>query len=60
MTVTYTAEVATAGFWNLYKLLFKWRGSVWKLLWRDVLVWFVLYVTISMIYRVALPDPQRR
>ncbi|CAL4168890.1 unnamed protein product, partial [Meganyctiphanes norvegica] len=35
MTVTYSGEVASIG--GFKKLLFKWRGSVYKLVWKDLL-----------------------
>lgn len=38
MTVSY-AE-------NLLRLLFHWKGSVWKAIWRDVLVWLALYYSL--------------
>lgn len=60
MTVTYTDEVATARGLTLLKLLFcKWRGSVLKLLWKDLLVFVLIYYTLQGIYHYALNDFQQ-
>lgn len=38
------------------KLLFKWKGSVYKLLYRDLIVFLIFYYVIRLIYLQALPD----
>jgi len=60
MTVTYSKDVATS-HWigNFWKLLFRWRGSVYKLIWSDLLAYCILYGTISATYRLALDADQR-
>ncbi|KAG7172151.1 Bestrophin-2-like 1 [Homarus americanus] len=56
MTVKYTDTVATVGsFGSFFKLLMKWRGSVYKMIWQDMLVYLVLYTLLSLVYRLALP-----
>ncbi|XP_013097191.1 bestrophin-4 isoform X7 [Stomoxys calcitrans] len=60
MTVTYTAEVATCrGFGCFLKLLLRWRGSIYKLVWLDLLAFLFLYYLLSLVYRYALNDQQR-
>ncbi|XP_075170086.1 bestrophin 1 isoform X2 [Haematobia irritans] len=60
MTVTYTAEVATCrGFGCFLKLLLRWRGSIYKLVWLDLLAFLFLYYLLSIVYRYALNDQQR-
>lgn len=47
MTVTYTLEVSTARFWGFAKLLGRWKGSIYKLMYREMLTFLVgagLYV----------------
>ena len=56
MTVSYNAEVATSGFFTFTKLLFKWRGSALKILWRDFLFFICLYAAVAILYHVVLPD----
>lgn len=60
MTVTYSDEVATASGLSLLKLLFcKWRGSVIKLLWKDLLIYLGLYYALQVLYHFVLNDNQQ-
>jgi hypothetical protein len=54
MTVSYNSEAATATFYNFAKLLLKWRGSVWKLIGIEMLVWSAVYFSFQAIYYFAL------
>lgn len=38
---------------------FRWRGSVYKLIWRELLAYLVLYYTINFVYRYTLNDEQK-
>lgn len=61
MTVTYTAEVATCrGFGCFLKLLFRWRGSIYKLVWLDLVIFLWVYYVLNLTYRFALDEPQKR
>nr|XP_045617368.1 bestrophin-2-like isoform X2 [Procambarus clarkii] len=60
MTVTYTKKVTNTSFCGFSKLLFRWRGSVFKLVWPDLLVYFLLYFSCSLVYRFALDDNSKR
>lgn len=51
MTVTYTARVANARFGGFSQLLLLWRGSIYKLLWRELLCFLGLYMVLSAAYR---------
>jgi hypothetical protein len=51
MTVTYTAQVANARFCGFSKLLLAWRGSIYKVLWKEFLAFFAMYTAISVTYR---------
>ncbi|CAD5119411.1 DgyrCDS8026 [Dimorphilus gyrociliatus] len=59
MTVTYSSKISSAGFATIFKLLLKWRGSVYKLLWREFAVYAATYLTLSLSYRLAMNDEQR-
>ncbi|XP_070494162.1 bestrophin-2a-like [Chironomus tepperi] len=50
MTVTYTDQVATAKGLTLIKLFFRWKGSVIRLLWKDLLVYLAAYFMLHFIY----------
>ncbi|KAM4748475.1 bestrophin-2a [Rhinophrynus dorsalis] len=59
MTVTYTARVASARFGGFYKLLLLWRGSIYKLLYKEFLVFFLMYLSLSITYRFFLSNDQK-
>ncbi|XP_021931171.1 bestrophin-2-like [Zootermopsis nevadensis] len=61
MTVTYTGEVATCrGFGCFLKLLFRWRGSIYKLVWPDLAMFLLLYYTFNFVYRFFLDSDQKK
>ncbi|XP_050362804.1 bestrophin-4 isoform X1 [Nymphalis io] len=61
MTVTYTGEVATCrGFGTFLKVLYRWRGSIYKLVWLDLLVFLLSYYTLNLIYRLLLDETSKR
>ncbi|KAK7070475.1 hypothetical protein SK128_017567 [Halocaridina rubra] len=61
MTVKYTDKVAShGGFGSFFKLLVRWRGSVYKMVWQDMLAYIVMYYFISLIYRFALSEDHKR
>nr|XP_046176809.1 bestrophin-4 isoform X1 [Oncorhynchus gorbuscha] len=59
MTVSYTLEVANAKFGGFSKLLFRWRGSIYKLLYKEFLVFCLLYSFFSVFYRFFLTEKQQ-
>ncbi|XP_063871767.1 LOW QUALITY PROTEIN: bestrophin-3-like [Scylla paramamosain] len=61
MTVTYTSNVATcSGFGCFWKLLFRWKGSIYKLVWPELLAYSCLYYACNLAYRFALSEEQKR
>lgn len=59
MTVTYSDEVATSNPLAFIKLLCRWRGSVFKLLYRDLLCYLGLYYFVTFIHLVGLNEEER-
>ncbi|TEA37091.1 hypothetical protein DBR06_SOUSAS210259 [Sousa chinensis] len=51
MTVSYTLKVAEARFGGFSGLLLRWRGSIYKLLYKEFLVFIALYALLSITYR---------
>lgn len=51
MTVSYTLEVADARFGGFSKLLFRWKGSIYRLLYKDLLAFCAVYLFFSLFYR---------
>ncbi|XP_017086359.1 bestrophin-4-like [Drosophila eugracilis] len=61
MTVTYTSRVNTSSVVsNFLGLLVRWRGSVYKLLWLDLIAFFGLYVLLAIIYRLLINEEGKR
>lgn len=59
MTVEYSSDVfTTTGRTGLFlKLLRRWRGSIYKLIWRDLAIYITIYFFLSGVYRLILtPD----
>ena len=51
MTVSYSLEVANASFGGFSKLLFRWKGSIYRLLYKDLLAFCGVYLFFSLFYR---------
>jgi len=55
MTISYTHLSHTAGWvGGLTRLLFIWKGSLFKQIWPDFCLFFGLYAVLSVIYRLIL------
>ncbi|KAL1787715.1 bestrophin-1 [Sigmodon hispidus] len=59
MTVTYTNKVADARLGSFSCLLLCWRGSIYKLLYGEFLIFMFLYYAIRGVYRMALSAEQQ-
>ncbi|XP_060079824.1 bestrophin-1-like [Ylistrum balloti] len=59
MTIAYQYRVATARLGTFVKLLGIWKGSIYKLMYKEVLIFILLYTAISCSYRLALNQEQR-
>ncbi|XP_072347103.1 bestrophin-2 isoform X1 [Scyliorhinus torazame] len=60
MTITYTARVANVRFCSFSKLLVLWKGSIYKLLYKEFLVFSFMYAILSVAYRFVLMEEQKR
>ncbi|XP_067446090.1 bestrophin-1 isoform X2 [Thunnus thynnus] len=60
MTVTYSRRVADAGLGTFFHLLLRWRGSIYKLLYRELIIFTLLYYFFSIVYRFVFNDDQKR
>ncbi|XP_048517093.1 bestrophin-2 isoform X2 [Dendroctonus ponderosae] len=55
MTVTYTSEVTTStGLGCFLKLLRRWRGSIYKIVWADLILFLGLYYALNLSYLYAM------
>ncbi|XP_073835975.1 bestrophin 2 isoform X2 [Musca autumnalis] len=61
MTVSYAGEVPNgSSFGCFWKILWKWRGSVYKLIWRELIAYLCLYYTINFLYRFVFTEYQQK
>lgn len=58
MTVSYALQCSSNKFGNFFRLLFRWRGSVYKILYKDLAVFLTAYFAISGTYRFLLDEHQ--
>ncbi|KAL3206297.1 hypothetical protein MRX96_040157 [Rhipicephalus microplus] len=59
MTITYSLNVSEARLCGFAKLLLRWRGSIYKLLYREMIIFCALYFGLSALYRHILNDNQK-
>jgi len=52
MTISYAGP--------LWKVLLRWKGSIWKACYIEAIIYIVIYFTVSAVYRLALKEEQKR
>ncbi|XP_050452328.1 bestrophin-4-like [Cataglyphis hispanica] len=60
MTVSYQYEVASSTSGGFTRLLFMWRGSLYKLIYRELLLYLLLFGALSALYRHVFNATQKR
>ncbi|XP_046592153.1 bestrophin-2 isoform X3 [Neodiprion lecontei] len=60
MTVSYQYEVASSTSGGFTRLLLMWRGSLYKLIYRELLLFLVLFAILSTLYRNVFTATQKR
>lgn len=60
MTVSYQYDVASSTSGGFIRLLFRWRGSIWKLVYQEMLLFTAAYFTLTMLYRFLFTDFQKK
>ncbi|XP_001353161.2 bestrophin-4 [Drosophila persimilis] len=60
MTVSYTAEVASCRhFGCFWKLLARWRASIYKIIWVDLLAFLASFYCMALLYRYVLRESDK-
>ena len=55
MTISYTGDVANASRFGIFvKILYKWKGSVYKLVYKELLAYILAYFVINITYRAVI------
>nr|XP_022910334.1 uncharacterized protein LOC111421416 [Onthophagus taurus] len=61
MTISYGKEITTSrGFGLFWRLLSRWRGSIYKLIWADLIIYIIIYFILNSVYRYALNEDGQR
>lgn len=61
MTVTYSNEVTTSTTFGIFlKLLLRWRGSIFKMIWADLLLYLVIYYALNILYLYGLNEERQK
>ncbi|KAL9905199.1 bestrophin-4-like [Glossina fuscipes fuscipes] len=61
MTIYYASEVATCrGFGCFPKLLLRWRASIYKLLWVDLVIYILIYYSLNCCYMFLFTAAQKK
>jgi predicted membrane chloride channel (bestrophin family) len=60
MTVSYQYEVASSTSGGFTRLLFMWRGSLYKLIYRELFLFLAAFGILSALYRHAFTEEQKR
>uniref|UniRef100_A0A0K0E3M5 Bestrophin homolog n=1 Tax=Strongyloides stercoralis TaxID=6248 RepID=A0A0K0E3M5_STRER len=59
MTVHYTTDIRNVSIWSNINVLLRWKGSVWKGIYKEFIIWALLYIIIDLIIRLALSEEQK-
>ncbi|KHN87218.1 Uncharacterized protein Tcan_17052 [Toxocara canis] len=60
MTISYNEDVASLSLINCVRILCRWKGSVWKSVSVELLIWTLAYLCISVLYRFGLNEDGQR
>jgi len=60
MTISYQKDVASSTAGGFTALLFKWKGSLYKLICRELLLFVMVYSLIGAVYRELMNNTQKR
>ncbi|KRX97304.1 Bestrophin-1 [Trichinella pseudospiralis] len=59
MTISYTNACSTVSLGNFLRLLFRWKGSVYKIIYKQALIFVVVYYSINLLYWQLLNNEQK-
>uniref|UniRef100_A0A0N4Z4K7 Bestrophin homolog n=1 Tax=Parastrongyloides trichosuri TaxID=131310 RepID=A0A0N4Z4K7_PARTI len=59
MTVQYAGDIGESSIWSNIKVLLRWKGSVWKDIYKEFLIWCLLYIIIAITLHSTLNDDQK-
>ncbi|KJH45458.1 Bestrophin [Dictyocaulus viviparus] len=60
MTVSYNLDISSVTTLSFIRLLFRWRGSIWKSVIAELIIWISLFFIISSLYRYGMDEDGKR
>jgi len=60
MTISYQRDVASSTAGGFTRLLFKWKGSLYKLIGRELSLYLIVYILLGAFYRQLMNQEQKR
>ncbi|VDP12333.1 unnamed protein product [Onchocerca flexuosa] len=51
MAISYHHQLASLSQFVPFRILFRWKGSVWKHIYKELLIWIIIFLAISFFYR---------
>ena len=60
MTLSYQQKLGSPGVSGFAVLLLKWKGSLYKLCYKELIIFLVFFGIISAVYRHALDQQQKK
>jgi len=60
MTISYQRDVASSTAGGFTRLLFKWKGSLYKLICRELSLFLIVYILLGAFYRQLMNQDQKR
>lgn len=60
MTISYNLSTSTSSTIAFFKVMFRWRGSVYKAIIDTLVVWILLYYAILLCYKYSMTSVQQK
>ncbi|VDP12212.1 unnamed protein product [Soboliphyme baturini] len=60
MTISYSRKVSSTKLGQFLWLLFRWKGSIYRLLYKELLIYIIAYYSLASLYRFGLKEKQKR
>ncbi|CAD6187686.1 unnamed protein product [Caenorhabditis auriculariae] len=59
LSYNYNYDLATSQGSTVMKMLFKWRGSLWQAVYKELIIWLIGYTIVSVCYRCFMSEDQQ-
>ncbi|CAD5221053.1 unnamed protein product [Bursaphelenchus okinawaensis] len=60
MTISYNGDISSSRTFSFLRIICRWKGSIWKSVFVELLSWVIMYYVIMASYRYFMSEYQRR